>query len=224
MASELPYFRFIVQEWQNGDIALESYEMQGLFISICGFYWTKDCSITLALLQKKFGSEKELLMIEKLIECKIIKHEKRFDKVEIVFLNEQFDLLSEKRKLRQVAGSKGGNAKAKLQQKPSYKIRKDKIIEDKIIKELPFSSEEFKEKWNILIQQKKWKGKSVDALNESIDLLSKNSEQDAIEMMKKSIAGGWQGLFELKEKKNGRTEQVERKPIENKKDFTGGFK
>ena len=38
MAKELPYFRFTVQDWQNKDISLESYEMKGLFIDICGFY------------------------------------------------------------------------------------------------------------------------------------------------------------------------------------------
>ena len=39
----------------------------------------------------------------------------------------QYDLLSEKRKLRQDAGSKGGNAKAMLKQKGSYKDKdKDK--------------------------------------------------------------------------------------------------
>ena len=34
MAKELPYFRFTVQEWQNGDIGIESYELKGLFIDI----------------------------------------------------------------------------------------------------------------------------------------------------------------------------------------------
>ena len=37
MAKELPYFRFTVQEWQNGKISLESYELQGLFMSRCGY-------------------------------------------------------------------------------------------------------------------------------------------------------------------------------------------
>lgn len=119
MAKELPYFRFTVQDWQNGKISLESYELQGLFISVCGYYWINDCSLTLAILQKKFSNAKDLL--KQLIELGIIKHENRHDKVEIEFLNIQYDLLSEKRKLRQLAGSKGGNAKAKLKQKRSYK-------------------------------------------------------------------------------------------------------
>lgn len=125
MAKELPYFRFTVQDWQNKDISLESYEMKGLFIDVCGFYWINDCNTTLAILKKKFSNAISLL--DELVNLDIIKHEKKHDKVEIDFLNKQYDLLSEKRKLRQDAGSKGGNAKAMLKQKHSYKDKdKDK--------------------------------------------------------------------------------------------------
>lgn len=119
MANELPYFRFTVQAWQNGKISLESFHLKGLFIDICGFYWIQDCDLTLAMLQKKYSNA--INDINELISLDIIKHENRHDKVEIEFLNLQYDLLSEKRKLRQLAGSKGGNAKAKLKQKCSYK-------------------------------------------------------------------------------------------------------
>lgn len=129
MATELPYFRFIVNKWQNGQISIEAYEIQGLFISICGYYWLRDCTVTLAMLQQKFSNATPQ-MFQKLIDLDILKHEKRHDKIQIDFLNIQFDLLSEKRKVRQAAGSKGGKAKAKLKQKPSYKDKenyKDKI-------------------------------------------------------------------------------------------------
>jgi hypothetical protein len=119
MAKELPYFRFTVQDWQNGKISLESNELKGFFIDVCGYYWINDCNLTLAILNKKFSNATNLL--KQLIELDIIKHENRHDKVEIDFLNIQYDLLSEKRKLRQSAGSKGGNAKAMLKQKGSYK-------------------------------------------------------------------------------------------------------
>lgn len=146
MAAELPYFRFTVQEWQNGDISLERYELQGLFISVCGFYWLKDCNATLSMLQKKFSNATSLL--NELIELGIIKHENRHDKIEIVFLNKQYDLLSEKRKLRQAAGSKGGNAKAMLKQKDSYKDKdnnKDNIEERKL--KFAHTLEPFKSKY-----------------------------------------------------------------------------
>lgn len=131
---ELPYFRFTVQEWQNGDISLESYQLQGLFINICCYYWLKDCSITLALLEKKFFND--VSNIKQLINLGIIKHQIDTDILTINYLNEQFDTLSNIRKDRVEAGSKGGkqkasNAKAKSKQNPSYKDKdkdKDNIL------------------------------------------------------------------------------------------------
>jgi hypothetical protein len=139
MASELPYFRFTVQDWQNGKISLENYELQGLFISICGYYWINDCSITLAMLEKKFRDAKDLL--KQLIDLGILKHENRHDKIEIEFLNLQYDLLSEKRKRRQVAGSMGGNAKAMLKQKCSYKDNNKDNNKDNILLPLKEANE-----------------------------------------------------------------------------------
>jgi len=53
-----------------------------------------------------------------------------------VFLNRQYDLLSENRKARQDAGSKGGKAKAKLKQKPSYKDKDNNKDKDNIVKDI----------------------------------------------------------------------------------------
>lgn len=119
VAKELPYFRFTASEWLNDDISLESYSHKGAFIDACAYYWSQDCDVTLDKLKKKFSNASGLL--NDLIKIGVIKHENRHDKVEIVFLNKQYDLLSEKRKLRQDAGSKGGKAKAMLKQKRSYK-------------------------------------------------------------------------------------------------------
>ena len=130
MAKELPYFRFTPQEWQNGKISLESYELKGLFIDICSYYWINDCSITQAMLKKRFRNDIEL--IDELLEYEIFTIENNTDFVVITFLNEQFDILSEARKRRQEAGSKGGkksrsNAQAMLKQCSSYKDKdKDK--------------------------------------------------------------------------------------------------
>ena len=133
MAKELPYFRFTVAEWLNDDISLESYHLQGVFISVCAFYWFQDCSIALAKLKKRFSNAQA--EIEELLKLGIIKKvdEKH---ISIKFLDEQFDLLSEKREKRVEAGRKGGlakskqsssNAKAMLKQSSSYKDKdKDK--------------------------------------------------------------------------------------------------
>jgi hypothetical protein len=134
MAKELPYFRFTPQEWQNGDITLESYELQGFFINVCAYYWVQNCSITKAMLEKKF--KHDVSLINELEKANIFKHEKKSDLIIISFLNDQFDLLSTKRKRRQEAGSKGGKQKASNatilllandKQNPSYKDKdKDK--------------------------------------------------------------------------------------------------
>lgn len=130
---ELPYFRFTPSEWQNGKISLEDYELQGFFIQVCCYYWISDCSITLAMLSKRYRYDKAL--IEQCIDLGIFEHEKETDFITISFLNEQFDTLSEARKRRQLAGSQGGtkkganysNAKAKLKQSSTYKDKdKDK--------------------------------------------------------------------------------------------------
>jgi len=132
MASELPYFRFTVSEWLNGDISMEGYEHKGLFIDICSWYWFKDCSITRDMLEKKFEPKN---WIDDLFECGVLKEDG--ENVVIEFLNEQFDILSTKRKARQKAGSKGGkqkssNAKAKLKQKSSYKDKDNNKDNNKI--------------------------------------------------------------------------------------------
>jgi len=130
MAKELPYFRFTPQEWQNGDISLERFELRGIFIDICSYYWVKDCSITTAMLHKRYSNDNNL--VQELVNLGIIQFAENEEYVKISFLDEQFDMLSEQRKRRQKAGSKGGkrkssNAKAELEQNPSYKDKdKDK--------------------------------------------------------------------------------------------------
>jgi hypothetical protein len=172
MAKELPYFRFTVQDWQNGKICLESYEMQGLFISICGYYWINDCNITMAMLNKKFSNATSLL--KELIQLDIIKHENRHDKVEIDFLNIQYDLLSEKRKLRQAAGSKGGNAKAMLKQKCGYKDKdKDKDKGKRVF----FKDSKFYDKKTFAEALPEWTKEKLKYYYEALDAWSSNGNK-----------------------------------------------
>lgn len=233
MAKELPYFRFTVQDWQNGKISLESFELQGLFISVCGYYWINDCSITLAMLQKKFSNATSLL--QQLVDLDIIKHEKRHDKVEIVFLNEQYDLLSEKRKRRQEAGSKGGNAKAMLKQKGSYKDKdnkkdnnkdKDKIITSPEIESIftgsVWDNEEMNRAWNKWITYKKdefkerYKSRETEkTAGRKLWTLAGGVQSVAIQIIDESIAQHYKGLFELK---NGTTKQPTARLGENSHD------
>lgn len=81
--------------------------------------------------------------------------------------------------------------------------------------ELPFSSKDFLEVWSVLITQPKWKKKSSDALKASLKILEKHKEHIAIGMMQKSIASGWQGLFEMSDKESAELEKQHiRKQIE----------
>ena len=47
MAKSLPYFKFFCSEWSDGDITLEDYQTQGLFINICAYYWSNECIVEL---------------------------------------------------------------------------------------------------------------------------------------------------------------------------------
>lgn len=137
MAKDLPYFRFTVSEWLNDDISLEDYHLQGVFICVCSFYWFQDCSIAKAKLKKRFSDAEE--EIEQLLELGILK-EGDDGFIQIKFLDDQYDMLSEKRKKRVEAGRKGGlassklrssNAKVTLNQSSSYKDNdkdKEKIV------------------------------------------------------------------------------------------------
>jgi len=108
MAKEIPYFKFFIGEWANGDITCESYEAQGIFINICSIYWAKLGNLTESHIRKKFKSDEA---INELIEASIIKIED--GKVIINFLDEQ---LSEDQLLRRVK-SAGGKKSAEKRKK-----------------------------------------------------------------------------------------------------------
>lgn len=99
-------------------------------------------------------------------------------------------------------------------------INKDKIVKDSIrpitdnvnvsvnvndtvnVKDInllfPPFSDKFLESWKLLLTQKKWKKKSPAALQASLNKLGKHSEAVAIQMIENTIAGEWQGIFEIK--------------------------
>ena len=151
MAKELPYFRFTVSEWLNDDISMEDYKTKGVFADVCAFYWFRDCSVDIALLEKRFSDA--LTTILSLVELNIIKYNNN-GQVSINFLDVQFDLLSEKRKKYAASGRKGGlskssNAKATLKQRSSYKDKdnnKEKEKDNnKDIKANKFATPQFEE-------------------------------------------------------------------------------
>jgi len=76
-----------------------------------------------------------------------------------------------------------------------------------------FTNELFYKTWDILLKEKKWKNKSPAALQKCLDHLGKNTESDAIEMMNNTIAGDWQGLFDLKKEKYAKGPAINSKQL-----------
>jgi hypothetical protein len=100
MAKDLPYFKFYCSEWSDGDITLENFETQGLFINICAYYWSNECVVSYDKLLKKFrGSES---IIAELINLQIIKLSD-FN-INISFLDEQLFEREVKSKKSSIAG------------------------------------------------------------------------------------------------------------------------
>lgn len=128
MAKELPYFRFTVSEWMNGDINMESYEIKGVFIDVCSWYWFKDCDVTRDMLDKKFENNQ---IIQTLFDSGFIK--KYRGKAHIGFLDVQWEVLMSKHVKLSKAGYKGGKSKGKAPVKPglSYKDKDNYKDKDK---------------------------------------------------------------------------------------------
>jgi len=108
MAKDLPYFKFFCSEWSDGDITLESFETQGLFINICAYYWSNECSISLDKTKKKFKLCNDI-NFENLINSGIIKIIE--GNISINFLNEQQNERSFKSLTNSENGKKGGRPK-----------------------------------------------------------------------------------------------------------------
>ena len=60
--------------------------------------------------------------------------------------------------------------------------------------DLPFSSDKFRETWEMLCEEKEWKKKTANALRLALKDLGKYDEDFAIELMEKTIKNGWRGV------------------------------
>ena len=116
MAKDLPYFKFFCSEWSDGDVTLESYEAQGLFINICSYYWSNECIVTYKKLLKKFRGYE--LILDQLKDENIFKLNKD-ETICISFLDEQQNERNEKSKIK----SRGGKASAEAR-----KLKKEQKI------------------------------------------------------------------------------------------------
>jgi len=146
MAKDLPYFKFFCSEWTDGDITLEHYQTQGVFINICSYYWSNECNVSHDKLLRKFRNEEELEPIDYLIKHEIIKIIN--GDISISFLDEQKDernktskrnsesgkASAEKRrlaKLKEKFNNNSTSVEIPLNENPTNKRREEKIREDK---------------------------------------------------------------------------------------------
>jgi hypothetical protein len=90
MAKDLTYFKFVVSEWNDGDITTCSYAAQGLFVNLCSLYWSREGNLTLEKAQKKLPRARKSVWDELICDgvVKIID-----GKLSINFLDEQLNEL-----------------------------------------------------------------------------------------------------------------------------------
>lgn len=180
MAKDLPYFKFYCSEWNDGDITLEDFNIQGLFINACSYYWSNECNLSKTKLFKKFKSN--IKDIEYLIKEGFIKIEN--DYILINFLNEQL----QERKLTSKKNSEAGKKSAEkrrlaklerdsnekptvvenaLNQNPTIKKRREEKREDNNIP--PTKVEDCKIDFDaLLLFINKSTGRSFRTINKSI--------------------------------------------------------
>jgi len=150
MAKDLPYFKFFVSEWNDGDITLEDYEVQGLFINLCSYYWSNECSLSFKKAMKKF-KDADYDLFKVLIDSNIIKV--KDDELTISFLDEQQEerdvtsnrnsiagkASAEKRrlaKLEQESNTNPTSVEIPLNANPTIKRREEKKREEDIIPDI----------------------------------------------------------------------------------------
>lgn len=152
MAKDLTYFKFIVSEWNDGDVTLCSLAAQGLFVNLCSLYWSREGNLPLKFAQKKLERASKKVWTE-LISEQILTIVDQ--KVVISFLDEQLKNVeftsvqnSENAKKRwkptkQDAPALPAQCDPSESAKHLDKIREDKIREDKNIGIKPFDSSEY---------------------------------------------------------------------------------
>jgi len=140
MAKTMPYFKFMVSEWADGDITLLPMDAQGLFINICSAYWSREGRMTQKYIKRRWPDYWEcyqLLVSENLI----INLDS--DLVSIRFLDQQMGRTDRRSETSAVNGLKGGrprepkNLKNNLNTPNIDKRREEKIREEERKKDAP---------------------------------------------------------------------------------------
>ena len=113
---ELPYFKFYPNQWITGSIMFMDLDVQGAFMKICCYYWSKECNVSREQIKSLVPKQ-----WSKLLDTQLLKTEG--DNIKIKWLDEQYAERLKEHKRNVSNGKKGGLSRAKA-------LRKDKIKKD----------------------------------------------------------------------------------------------
>jgi hypothetical protein len=211
MAKDLPYFKFIISEWNDGDVTICSFEAQGLFINLCSIYWSQEGNLSFVRAKRRFSGCNATAW-EELVNEGIIKLDG--DDVVINFLDEQLEERGKLSKTNSENAAKGwekrrNNATAlpshsdpievacNIEEKRTEKNRTEqKKKEEKT--EVPFVGKVLAvwNEWEVFRIEKK-KKLTPSTIRKQIQFLGGRGDPEIIEILNRSITNGWVGLFEL---------------------------
>jgi hypothetical protein len=130
---ELPYFKFYPNQWITGSISFMDLDVQGAFIKVCCYYWSKECNVTRkqikTLIPKQWST---------LLDAELFKIDN--ESISIKWLDEQYEERKNAHQKRVNAGRKGGKTTqnkqclSNAQALRKDKIRKDKYANDNLLK------------------------------------------------------------------------------------------
>ena len=124
MAKELPWFKFYADEWLTGHITLEDELLQGVFITVCAYYWKLDGNLNIHILKRRYRHIDNDIWRE-LIDKNFLKMSSE-NQISIKFLDKQIKNRKKQSKINSANGRRGGQAKANAKQTLSEKIPKAK--------------------------------------------------------------------------------------------------
>ena len=105
------WFKFEPDEWLFGDITTLQFDIQGVFINLCVFYWTKAGNVKTTSAKRRYGADK----IDILLEHDIIKEQDGY--LAISFLDSQIENCQDKtQKYRENANKRWSNSNATVMQ------------------------------------------------------------------------------------------------------------
>ena len=122
---ELPYFKFYPNQWITGSISFMDLDVQGAFMKVCCYYWSKECNVTRkqikTLIPKQWSA---------LVDAELFKIDE--EAISIKWLDEQYQQRLVEHKRNVSNGKKGGLSRAQALRKE--KKRKDNYANDNLLK------------------------------------------------------------------------------------------